>query len=105
MAEVDEMKVKRFEKLTKDYYGFFRIGGGFSFGAYKALDDIEKAAAIAAKKQIREEEATFMMKCMLAVFDRAFAEATKIVKPPDPPKSPEEAAVGKALDELEAQRT
>lgn len=108
-ADKDQIKVARFEKLADEYYAFFRLGGGMSMGAYKALDDIERAAALAAQRKIREEDMTFTLRGMKAVFERVVAEAmgSNTAGPvdkksePDPKASDEEVAVSKVMDEMQ----
>jgi hypothetical protein len=114
-----EQQVDRFEKMVSEYYSFFRIGGALTFLAFKSMDGVEKAAVVAAKKRVREEEAKFTMRMMMGVFNHCLGEIMshapgETPRTPAPEGSkellsnlitteevkPEEAAVSKVLDTL-----
>jgi hypothetical protein len=103
-----EKRIEKMEGFAETYYGFFRMGGAINMSVYKSMGDVEKAGCLAARKRIREEEAKFTMKCMMAVFDTCLARlmdhSQKNQEDGKASAGPEEAAVGKAMDAMEDKR-
>jgi hypothetical protein len=70
-VERRERDVEKLEKMSGEYYGFFRLGGSLNLSFYKSLSDLERAAVASAKKKIRDEDLQTMMRLMVTAFDTA----------------------------------